>query len=302
MVLNYHELTMNEPKDSPQKKKQFAVTCSIMAAVIVYSLMTSGALLPINPEVGTFPGGNYCYKFASRDYSSSVGLSRQILKDLLEEQGEIVSEEAVRFRPELEEISYHVFLDNPRSLSGKNQRYASGILVSNKDKDKVKALMGRNDKTKRSEFTKDEMYEMSATKVFNILPYEKTELPSVDALVLQFPYTSGLASMLVQSNKVLPKMHKLAAEKGQEGNTPVVITTCNREQQMCTHYAPLSQGHKFLFGRPDTETHKAGIGKYEGAIDWYGLQKTILAAPGRFTSYWGISGKSAAVDTQKEEL
>jgi hypothetical protein len=50
MSLNYHELTMTEASDSPQKKMQFGVICAVMGAVIGYSLMTSGALVSINPE------------------------------------------------------------------------------------------------------------------------------------------------------------------------------------------------------------------------------------------------------------
>ena len=52
-----------------------------MIAAIVYSILTSGALQAVEPIEGIFPGGHFCYKFAQRDYASSNGLGRSIMKD-----------------------------------------------------------------------------------------------------------------------------------------------------------------------------------------------------------------------------
>lgn len=50
----------------------------------------------------------------------------------------------------------------------------------------------------------------------------------------------------------------------EEGKIPtisiVVITTCNIDQQRCTHYVPLSKGRDFLLGRPTTEDHIMALG------------------------------------------
>ena len=85
MLLNYHEMTMEQSKDDPAKKQQFMVICTVMVSVLAYSLMTSGAFVAIAPVAGVFPGGYFCYKFASLDYAASMGLGRLIQKDLLAE-------------------------------------------------------------------------------------------------------------------------------------------------------------------------------------------------------------------------
>lgn len=200
MSLNYHELTMTESSDSPHKKMQFGVICTIMGAVIGYSLMTSGALVAVNPEKGTFPGGHYVYKCANRDYAASIGLGRSISQELINTQLDLGQPTSRHY--ELEDDIYHIYLDNPSERGGMRQRFMSGFLVSKGGDDKIKMLMGKNDDTKRTEFTKDEYYDKSAHEIFGLLPYEKIQLPSVDALVLQFPYTGGIASMMVQTVKV----------------------------------------------------------------------------------------------------
>jgi hypothetical protein len=198
-MLNYHELTMTESRGSPQKQKQFAVTCTIMAAVIMYAVMTSGILLPIVPEDGIFPGGHFCYKYAARDYAASKGMARGFT-DILVKNYE--GNELAKERQAIQDLTYHVYLDDPTKVGGKRQRFMSGILVDGKGKGKIKTLMSQNDKTQKSEFTQDELHDLSAAEVFDMTPFEKDELPSVDALILQFPYTNGVASMLVQSHKV----------------------------------------------------------------------------------------------------
>lgn len=191
---------MTEPADSPQKRMQFGVICTIMGAVIGYGLLTSGALVGVNPEKGTFPGGHFVYKFTNRDYAASTGLGRSISQELINMQLELGQTTSRHY--ELEEDIYHIYLDDPSTSGGMRQRFMSGFLVAKGGDDKIKMLMGSNDDTKRTEFTKDEYHDLSTKEIFGMLPYEKAHLPSVDALVLQFPYTGGIASMLVQTIKV----------------------------------------------------------------------------------------------------
>jgi hypothetical protein len=80
---------------------------------------------------------------------------------------------------------------------------------------------------------------------------------------------------LLNISQVIPKMRKLAKQKGQ--SNPVVISTCSKEEQMCTHYAPLVKGKKFLLGRPDTETFNEVLGEEE-LLDWYGMKLTLVYA------------------------
>jgi hypothetical protein len=163
-------------------------------------LMTSGALVSINPEKGTFPGGHYVYKCANRDYAASIGLGRSIGQELIDTELDLGQPTSRHY--ELEEDIYHIYLDNPSERGGMRQRFMSGFLVSKGGDNKIKMLMDKNDDTKRSDFTRGEVYDLSAKEIFGLLPYETMELPSVDALVLQFPYTGGIASMMVQTVKV----------------------------------------------------------------------------------------------------
>jgi hypothetical protein len=54
-------------------------------------------------------------------------------------------------------------------------------------------------------------------------------------------------------------MRRLAIEKGGAGTNPIVISTCRKEEQMCTLYAPLVQTKNFLMGRLDSESYKKGL-------------------------------------------
>lgn len=51
-------------------------------------------------------------------------------------------------------------------------------------------------------------------------------------------------------------MRQLAAEKGQAGNTPVIISQCSEDEQTCTHYIPLVKGIDFHAGLPETVEHQ----------------------------------------------
>ena len=69
-------------------------------------------------------------------------------------------------------------------------------------------------------------------------------------------------------------MRRLAIEKGEKGNVPIVISHCSKEQSMCTHYAPLVQGKKFLLGNPNSEEWIESLG-YEDILNLYGIKKTL---------------------------
>jgi hypothetical protein len=58
MILNYHEMTMNEPRDSPARRQQFKVICTIMAGMFIHSVITAGAFMTIHIKEGVFPGEN----------------------------------------------------------------------------------------------------------------------------------------------------------------------------------------------------------------------------------------------------
>ena len=202
MLLNYHEMTMNTPADTPDKRRQFTVICAVMVAALSYAVMTTGVMLPLEPTMGVFPGGSFCYKLTHRDYAASMGLGRRVTTDV------IGSEKSTGVqRREVEKVLYHMFFDNPFQVGGRYLRWATGILVPDSDTEKVDKLLSLNTPTgdtatvKRYP-TESELMDLPASEVFQMLPYEVATLPAVDALVLQFPHTNGFVSALVVSYRV----------------------------------------------------------------------------------------------------
>lgn len=198
---------MSEPADSPQKRRQFGIICAVMAAALSYAVMTSGVMLPVEPTQGIFPGGNFCYKLTHRDYAASMGLGRRVAKDVLG-SAKLTNTP----QKEVEKILYHMYLDNPMEIGGRKLRWATGILVADSEKEKIDKLLSLNtptddQATPKRYPTDDEMGNLSATQVFGMLPYELADVPSVDALVVQFPHTHGFVSALVMSYKVRLMTH-----------------------------------------------------------------------------------------------
>mmetsp|Transcript_12868 Transcript_12868/g.31251 ORF Transcript_12868/g.31251 Transcript_12868/m.31251 type:complete len:327 (+) Transcript_12868:292-1272(+) len=296
MSLNYHELTMHEPRDSPAKRKQFLVICSVMASVFVYTAMTSGAFQPIRSATtqGVFPGGNFCYKYSQRDYAASMGLGRSITEDWIEDLknnkpaepaqkattvaagdsnstekvtlpgDDVIEDKAIKeLEDKMEEKLYHIYLDDPYDVAGMNHRWMTGVLVSDADKAEFcDPLLEKNPAIERAAYKQRhlEYEDKKAKEAFDTTVYELVDLPSVDSLVLQFPFTNGFVSALIFSYKVLPVLRKMGVEQGEEGNAPIVISHCSKEQEMCTHFVPLVQGKDFLVGRPTSEEHLKSLG------------------------------------------
>jgi hypothetical protein len=59
-------MTMNEPRDSPARRQQFLVICTVMAGMFTHSTVTAGAFSSLGIKEGVFPGGTFVYKSASR--------------------------------------------------------------------------------------------------------------------------------------------------------------------------------------------------------------------------------------------
>jgi len=280
--MNYHEMTMNEPRNSPARRQQFSVICAVMAAAFVYSAITSGAFLEVKTTEGPFPGGNFCYKFATRDYAASMGLGRRIAEEwakgttttTMSITKDDESNEILNRKKSVQKRLYNVYLDNPMKMGGTRQRYMTGVLVSDSEKATFcEPLLEKNPKIEEVAAKQRHipMQEKKVAEVFEETLYQYVDLPSVDSLVVHFPFTNGFLSALIFSYKILPKLRALAVEKGESGNIPVVISHCSIEQEMCTHYAPLVQGKDFLVGQPTTEEHLEALGP-ETFLDWEHLK------------------------------
>lgn len=247
MQMNYHEMTMNEPRNSPARKQQYLVICTVMAAVFFHSVLQAGGLASVNITEGVFPGGHFVFKQSKRDYAAAKSMKEVIAKDA-----------GLRWTNETVDRLYGIFLDDPNIIGGRRQRFACGLLLNDENsKDDTKSgsiqtiqeqLMESN-RGKVPPTTDDELDD-GAHKLWPKLLYEETELPSTKALVVQFPYTDGFVSAMIFAMKVLPKLRAAATDAGAAAVT--IVTTCSPKESMCTHYAPLGAESKaFLLGHED---------------------------------------------------
>jgi len=181
-----------------------------MATWFLYSLYISGILLTIDPVEMSFPGGNFCYKFVARDYVASMGFGRRIRKnvyDILPSDDGDEKEEKITKKEKnklIEEMVYHVYLDNPQLVGGAKTRWLSGVLVTDLEKSKYcDPLFDVNPKIEREALLhQDEPErEKKASDVFEQTIYQHVNLPSVSSLAFKFPYTNGFLSGLVLSYK-----------------------------------------------------------------------------------------------------
>lgn len=248
VLMNYHELTMNEARDSPQRRKQFLVICAVMASTFVYAVLTAGGLSPVNITEGEFPGGDFIFRQTKRDYAASNGLARSIGTDL-------------GLKPKhFADVIYNVYLDNPAVVTGgRQQRFAAGLLVA-KHQGEIdthnykRKLLAMNEQIIPA--TEEEFWDLSASDLWPRLKYEQKSLPKTKAAVLQFPFTDGFVSALILSHKVIPALHNYVKEKYPEKDIPVVVvTTCSTTDDMCTHYVPLSNTKPFLLGNPEMKVY-----------------------------------------------
>jgi hypothetical protein len=253
MLMNYHEMTMSEPRDSPQRRKQFLFICTLMAAAFFHSVLQAGALASVVPVDGVFPGGTFVYKYTQRDYAATNSMVESVGKDV-----------GLKPRDYADQL-YTVYLDNPNDMGGRRQRFAAGYLVTDKaGKSVQKTLLQRNQEIRPP--TPDELWDLPASKLWARLAYQTAELPSVNAAVVQFPFTNGFVSAMIQSWKVIPALRAYAKANGQRpgrhhnrtiNHQVTVVSTCSIRDRMCTHYAPLYDGAKFLLGQPDSDTYQA---------------------------------------------
>ena len=300
MLMNYHEMTMNEPANSPAKKRQYLVICTVMAAAFAWSVLQAGGLAPVTIEEGHFFGGKFVYKYTKRDYAAAGSLLENIAKD-------------ANLKPANETVDrlFSVYLDDPNIMGGRRQRFACGLLDTGKDNgkslssdpsltisDRQAILLAKN--KGRVPPTKLELEEDGAFKLWPKLEYKQTTLPSSKALVVQFPFTDGFVSALLLGWRILPTLRQAALDAGAEA--PVVLSTCSAKESMCTHYAPLKSVPAFLLGQADTTTYLASLPP-ESSIDLTsGYNKLTRRAASWFGGWFGLFQPDPSDQERKEEL
>lgn len=197
-MLNYHELTMNEPRDSPQRRKQFLVISAIMTVMALHAGLNAGVLATLTIEDGTFPGGEFVHKPMVKDYAASTGTLRTVASDLgiaEEGGGGLVLDEGVPL--DTADLLYAALLDDESLVPGGRTRFAAGALLG-------KTKEGGEMKKRLMEAANADIREngeKGGTHSKDIL-YEVGTLPKVPAAVASHPFTAGAWSAVLQSFKV----------------------------------------------------------------------------------------------------
>eukprot|EP00527_Entomoneis_sp_CCMP2396_P002091 CAMPEP_0198143468 /NCGR_PEP_ID=MMETSP1443-20131203/7762_1 /TAXON_ID=186043 /ORGANISM="Entomoneis sp., Strain CCMP2396" /LENGTH=259 /DNA_ID=CAMNT_0043806707 /DNA_START=113 /DNA_END=892 /DNA_ORIENTATION=- len=229
-----------------------------MAAAFIHSLVQSGGLAPVVIEDATFPGGEFVYKETKRDYAASASLEKSIAKKDLEMKA-----------AEYIDHIYTLYLDDPNKMGGRRQRFASGLLITTEEEMRKKELLLSTNEG-RKPVTEEDIKELGAIELWPRLPYQAATLPSVKAATVQFASTGGFVSSIVLSLKILPTLRKYAKEHAAEGSPVTIISTCSTIDNVCTHYAPLVQGEKFLLGHPESDKYLEGL-EPEETINFTGI-------------------------------
>lgn len=287
-MFNYHELTMNESRDSPARRKQFLVISVGGFSIFLWAMVCAGTLSPVVIQEGVFPGGGeYVYKPMTKDYASSMGLARAVCKDLdIHEH-------------KWDGVVYALYLDDTKVV-GPDNRYMVGAFIPDNDggsgAGRKETLLALNENLPEPKENDGKFLHHKST------PYEVGRFPSnVRSMVVHFPYTNGFISLLVHNFKVFPTILKRVKEETQEkgGITSYpIVTTCSVDQQMCTHYAPLEKRDQFLMGRPDTATYMKEIRAQEKAANSDGLTiKNIVRGIERL-----LFGSGSAAGSADNEL
>lgn len=289
-LMNYHELTMGESRSSPSRNLQFRIICGIMTGCTVYSVMTSGVLQNVKVTEGEFPGGDLVYKFTGRDYAASNSLIDHVAKDI-----------SLKWK-EYGGTAYTVYLDDPMVHNGRNQRFACGILLNDdtftsaqeNNQERKSVLMDKN--ADIVDPTPKEIEDLAAYELWARLKYSSQELPKAKAAVVEFKFTNGFVSALVHSYKVFPAIREYAKKHGAAGLVPIVVTSCDPAESMCTHYVPLENAEPFSLGQPEQEAN-AG----DGLIKWSGVVDMLFAIKDQLLSFTPFGAKKTT-ESQSDEL
>jgi hypothetical protein len=155
-------LAMNLPFDLQSKRNQLLIVGSLLSALILHTFVSAGGFQRIEVQPGVFPGGDFAYKFAKRDYAAAPSLLESVAND------------ARLPAREMADRLYVVYYDDPSGLNGHAQRFAAGYLATDKETRKVhKKLM---DKGTGPELTDKEKENMPAQDVWARSGYESETL------------------------------------------------------------------------------------------------------------------------------
>lgn len=290
VLMNYHEMTMNEGRDSPARRRQFLLICGVMAAAFTYSTVAAGMFSALHIQTDeTFPGGTFVYKSTKRDYAAAGSLERHVLE-------EFGFDNSKRNRIAAD-TSFSIFLDNPSEIQdGRRTRFASGLILTQDTAkelaDQKKTLMAKNAEIKNP--TRNEVLELSAFTLWTRLKFKETKLPSAKVNLVHFPFTNGFISSLLLEYRILP-----ALRRSMNDPTAVIFSTCSVPDSMCTHYATTHTA--YLLGQPDSVQYQAKLPPPRSWIMGLDDMDRMLGTLS-FGKRLGFGKKNAGVPADRDEL
>jgi len=247
-MFNYHELAATQP-GMRQNGNQYLFLIIVGGAFLAHAILSAGTLHPVKIKEGTFPGGEFVYKYRVKDYAASIGTMRLAAEDLGMDYT----------KADTGNFFYTIYLDDQGEVPPGQERMLSGLLSrkTSEMKEQRRSLMERNKSIGQGVC---KINDKECMEKYENIPWEIGTLPSVKAAIVEFPFANGIISALVHSYKIMPQLLKYSNEHGSKGNFPLTISTCNVEKRICTHYAPLEKGQKFLLGRHQSKEYAKILG------------------------------------------
>jgi hypothetical protein len=197
-MFDYHQMTMGQPRDTPQQRKQYLVICLIMAGYGLHSAINAGLFAPLDVKRGTFPGGEFAYKSMTKDYAASGGTLRMVAHDL----GMTLHADDEPIGDDVGDLLHAVFFDDERLVPGGKTRFAGGALLSAKSKVDERKAAKRRLMVDANERIAKLVPEEGGTIMSKNVMYEVGKLPKVEAAMAHHPYSGGAWSAMLQSFKV----------------------------------------------------------------------------------------------------
>ena len=153
-----------------------------------YTTVSAGLLAPLSFTTTTFSGGEFVYKLMTNDYVAVSGAVSTIARDL---GFDVMDQQGYETPRDTTDLIYTVFFDDSSKLPGGTTRFASGALIKG----------DKNAKSRLLEMNKS-IPEVNEGKLSKDTRYEVGNLPKVEAISLDHPFTGGAWSSLFMRYKV----------------------------------------------------------------------------------------------------
>ena len=174
-----------------------------------------------------------------RDYLTSAGTMRSLSDDLLLQDYEFRKNQI-----------YTIFLDNTKLIPTNYKRSIVGTIVEKNNDDRRMLLLSKNDDNTNDDTSAssdsnvyaeykndDDDKEGRSERFWNSINYNIGIIPEkTNVLKVSFRFTNGFLSSMIHFWKVVPKIVEYI-KKEKNIVEPVIIYTCNSEEQICTFYS-----------------------------------------------------------------